>query len=111
MRRLLFNPLAQQPYATGEYNQYKFVLDKPLEYGHIYYCVIYNVRERFQTLCFINATYKDDTPITTPFIFYDIDGVNNIFCAKYMNNALIIMDDNFTATQNNDYMIYVYKLM
>ena len=111
MRRLLFNPLAQQPYAIGNYNQNKFVLDKPLEYGHIYYCVIYNEIERHQTSCFINTTYKADTPITTPFNLHDIDGVNNIFCAKYMDNELIIMDDNLTPTHNNDYVIYVYKLM
>ena len=44
MRRLLFNPLAQQPYASGEYdiNNQIFILDKPLETGHVYYAVIYS---------------------------------------------------------------------
>ena len=111
MRRLLFNPLAQQPYASGEYKQYKFVLDKPLELGHIYYCVIYDNRERFQTSCFINATHENYTPITTAFNFRDAEGINSIFCAKYIDNEIIIVDAINTPINDNESVIYVYKLM
>lgn len=42
MRRLLFNPLEQEPYTSGEYNNVKhlFYLDKGLKSGYYTYSII-----------------------------------------------------------------------
>ena len=71
MRRLLFNPLAQQPYASGEYDSQndKFVLDKSLEYGHLYYARIICTSTAYQTCCLIDTCNYAGEVWTTPFTF------------------------------------------
>lgn len=113
MRRLLFNPLAQQPYASGEYDNQnsKFVLDKTLEYGHLYYARIICTSADYQTSCLIDSCNYNGTVYTTPITLIAPNGDYKIFGAYLENNAIFVDEGNATIGTNDNYIIYIYKLM
>ena len=115
MRRLLFNPLEQQPYSSGEYDatNHKFVLDKPLEDDHLYYGYIVGTTYGYQS-CFLLDTYKKEeiSLYTTPFLFVASDGTLKSFSAYLEGNKLIIDTDGTTGVSNEDsYIISIYRSM
>lgn len=116
MRRLLFNPLAQKPYASGEYNNtnVNFVLDKSLEDEHLYYGHIVGKTYGYQS-CFLLDTHKKYETVlfyTTPFVFVASDGTLKSFTAWLEDNKLTIETDGTTGVSNEDnYIIYIYRLM
>ena len=113
MRRLLFNPLAQQPYASGEYDSLytRFVIDKPLEYGNLYIVQVYNtdLKEVSTTImdlthtgnCAISSLHlSDSTEIAEPFYLY-----YNKEAPTYINTG----SDQAQSLVNN-FVIYFYKV-
>ena len=116
MRRLLFNPLAQQPYASGvlDKSNNQFVLDNPLEEGHLYYCKIFSFTDSSLTTCIIDTTNGIDTHYTTPFVLIDVDtNYKNFYGMWYKNNAkhIVINTASASISTDDDYIIYVYKLI
>ena len=115
MRRLLFNPLAQQPYASGEYKfaNKEFVLDKSLEDGHLYYARIICDTFGYQSCFFLDThNVNEFSCYTTPFVFVASDGTLKSFTAKVEGNKLIIETNGTADVSNEDsFIIYIYKLM
>ena len=116
MRRLLFNPLAQQPYASGKLDKVnnRFVIDNPLEENHVYYCKIFSGTDTSLMPCIIDITMKTDTYYTTPFALLNANGDLKYFHGdcyiqepKYIN----IDTTNDTISTDDNYDIYIYKLM
>ena len=119
MRKLLFNPLAQQPYASGEYdpvNKY-FLLDKKLEKG-LYIYVLHTEETDVQVLVNIGLVYLNTNNISadkvrdldivyesvnTPYDFKILDGEEDyIRVSNIITNSPI--DDSY------NYTIYLYKV-
>lgn len=115
MRRLLFNPLAQKPYASGELDKvnHRFVIDKPLEENRVYYCKIISNTDVSMTTCIIDTT-KSDSHYTTPFVLLNNAGNYKYFYGDWYvaNKKYITIDTtNDTLSSDEDYIIYIYKLM
>ena len=119
MRRLLFNPLAQQPYASGEYDiQYqKFILDKPLELNHVYYAVVYSTgRKSTFGPTFIDFRFKkfeQQGVITSIPLYNDTDDVY-IFGLIFLENDInvnVVNPSVTPSTSDEGFKIYIYKLI
>lgn len=115
MRRLLFNPLAQKPCASGELDKVnnRFVLDNALKENHVYYCKIISSTDASITTCIIDTT-KTDSHYTTPFVLLNTAGDYKYFHGYlYINNKkyITINTTNDTPSSDDDYIIYIYKLM
>ena len=119
MRRLLFNPLAQQPYASSEYdsvNQY-FLLDKKLEKG-LYIYVLHTEETGVQVVVNIGLLYLSTNNISAdkvraleiayqsvdaPYDFKVLDGEE-----EYIRVSDIITKSPIDNSYN--YTIYFYKV-
>ena len=113
MRRLLFNPLEQEPYTSGEYDilNTKFVLDKSLEYGHLYYARIICTSSNYQTCCLIDTCNYESTIYTTPITLIAANDDYQIFGAYLENNSIVVDEGNATMGTTANYIIYIYKLI
>ena len=113
MRRLLFNPLDQESYASGEYDaqNVKFVLDKSLEYGHLYYARIICTTTAYQTCCLIDTCNYSGEIWTTPFAFIASNDDFKTLNAYLENNTIVIDGGNGAPSGTEKYSIYIYKLM
>ena len=113
MRRLLFNPLDQEPYASGEYDKAlnQFILDKPVESGHLYYARIISSSLESQTCCLIDASKNSSGIKISPFTFLNNQGFYDVFTGSIIDNYLTIDKDVNTPTADEDYIVYIYKLM
>ena len=113
MRRLLFNPLAQQPYASGELNMEtkQFLLDKKIEYGHLYYARIICTSYEYQTCCLIDACDYKNTIFTTPIAFIGSNDDFAVANARVDEGVLSIDEGSVTISTTNSYIVYIYKLM
>lgn len=119
MRRLLFNPLAQQPYASGEYytnsnDIARFTLDKAIERGHLYYGRIVSSSAANETLLMFDTLDNSvEEYVTTPFIMFDENGIPNHFYGTAINDSKYIeIDKNLhMPTADEDYTIYIYQLI
>lgn len=116
MRRLLFNPLEQEPYTSGTLDKVnnRFVLDNPLEKNHVYYCKIFSGTDTSITTCIIDTAMMSTSHYTTPFILLNANGNYKYFHGDwYVENKKYITIDttNDTPSSDDDYIIYIYKLM
>ena len=113
MRRLLFNPLAQQPYAIGEYNHVSevFVLDKNLERKQVYYLkIISGVYSYGPSI--LDFRNEEDFSVSNIAIL-DASGDPNcyaIYC-EAGSNIINISNINVSLEPNKQYSIYAYQSM
>ena len=119
MRRLLFNPLEQQPYASGEYAANsngiaRFTLDKPIEQGHLYYGRIVSSSAANETLLILDTLDTSvEEYVTTPFIMFASDGIPNHFYGTATKGSKYIDVDRKLKipTADESYIICIYQLM
>lgn len=116
MRRLLFNPLAQEPYASGKYDQVNkyFYIDRALETGFYTYLIVENDGSGQDTIHNGN-------------IYFETKLINNshstnIYYGNSTNIRIYVIDDGeakqLTATKSDgsfldsgiQYTIYLYKV-
>ena len=112
MRRMNYNPF-ETPYASGELNMEtnQFLLDKKLEYGHLYYARIICTSYEYQTCCLIDACNYKNTIFTTPIALIANNDDFNTFNARVDEGVLSIDEGNGTLSTTNSYIVYIYKLI
>lgn len=119
MRRLLFNPLAQKPYASGEYSSVNkiFLLDKKLEKGLYIYVmhteetgakVVVNIGLLYLNTNNISADKVRDLEIVyqsvnTPYDLQILDGEEDYIRVNNIITGLPI-DESY------NYTMYLYKV-
>lgn len=116
MRRLLFNPLVQQPYARGEYepSTHRFVLDKEIKANHLYYLFIESSSADSSTCALLDTRSTRSMLNTSVFAFIGVSGYERPFHAKASIDSkyiTIVLNDSDNPTTDEDYTIYVYQLM
>lgn len=116
MRRLLFNPLAQKPYASGEYvpSTHRFVLDKEIKANHLYYLFIESSSADSSTCALLDTRSTRSRHNTSVFAFIGASGSERPFHAKASidsNYITIVLNDGDNPTTDEDYTIHVYQLM
>ena len=116
MRRLLFNPLDQKPYASGEYepSTHRFVLDKKIKGNHLYYLLIESLSADTSTCALLDTRSTRGAIITSVFAFVGASGYERPFHASATtdrNYITIVLNDSDNPTTDEDYTIYVYQLM
>ena len=116
MRRLLFNPLAQQPYASGELDKIKgqFVLDKALEKGHIYIARVFNTDAEEVSTTILDLPATKYTYTMAPIIVSDMNGNSTLYVLSSSNDTPSCVDfvtaEGSPYPTNNSFAIYLYKL-
>ena len=113
MRRLLFNPLAQQPYASGVYDivNHYFVVDKKIELNHVYYLVFETPTSDSQTCAIVDTRNLRYEKLTSAFPFLNANGKYSIFFAKIDENHITLQGFGVNATSDEEYNVYIYQLM
>lgn len=115
MRRLLFNPLAQKPYASGEYvpSTQRFVLDKEIKANHLYYLFIESSSADSSTCALLDTRSTRSSHNTSVFAFIAASGYERPFHAKAFidSNYITIVLNGDNPTTDEDYTIHVYQLM
>ena len=117
MRRLLFNPLAQQPYTSGEYSaqQTAFYIDNEIVDNGLYFCIINEVvaGEQFkQHCCLLYFNEKNYGPD----VEYQAFGVADefkIWTSSYNSNLIFVryLIDEGVIDSSKEYTIYLYKVI
>lgn len=117
MRRLLFNPLDQKPYAFGKYDaQLKyFVLDKPLVYG-LYLCVLHVELAEAEINTYTSLLNCSTNNISKESLEYDV--LFNCDNTKYkmflyngdLTNVIVRNTDDSALNTSYNYKIYFYKV-
>lgn len=119
MRRLLFNPLEQEPYTSGEYNinEQKFILDKPLEANHIYYAIVYSdARLASFGPAFFDFRCKEFNQSIAVSSIPLLDGFDDTYIfglrASTDYNFIEVVHPTITpSTSDEGLVIYIYQLM
>lgn len=116
MRRLLFNPLAQQPYASGELDKIKaqFVLDKPLEKGHMYIARVFNTDIQEVSTTIIDLSVTNYTSSMAPVMVSDKNDNATLYVLFSQSDTPSYVDfvlaENSPYETNYSFVIYLYKL-
>ena len=116
MRRMIYNPF-ENVYSSGEYDpaQEKFVLDRNLETGHIYYAIIHS----HSLACsfgpaFFDITISEANDFTMSMCPIFNDSQDPImFGLRYNLRDKYIEPFNsaYSLAQGEDYTIYIYQLI
>ena len=117
MRRLLFNPLDQEPYASGEYNPSTkyFLLDKPLVYG-LYLCVMHVELAEAEINTYTSLLNCDTNNISKEALENDIlFNCDNTKYKMYLTNGdlqtvIVRNTDGSILDTSYNYKIYFYKV-
>lgn len=117
MRRLLFNPLDQEPCASGEYipSLKYFLLDKQLVYG-LYLCIMHVELAEAEINTYTSLLYCGTNNISKEQLEYDV--FFNCDNAKYkmfltdgdLTNIIVRNADNSVLDTSYNYTIYLYKV-
>ncbi len=118
MRRLLFNPLAQQPYATGEYSaqQQVFILDNPIVDTGLYFCIITrtSVGEQIKHDCCLIYFNEPKHSKDVEYITLGATPSYTLFTSTiYPRNYITIRNliDDSVIDSSYEYTIYLYKVI
>ena len=118
MRRLLFNPLAQQPYASGEYSaiQKAFILDNPIVDNGLYFCIITATSTGEQIAhecCFLylnEPKHTENVEYITLGVTYSYKlFISTIDSKKYVTIRNLL--DDSVIDSSLEYTIYLYKVI
>ena len=116
MRRLLFNPLAQEPYASGELdkNNGRFVLNKALEKGHIYIARVFNTDIQEVSTTIIDLSATNYTSAVAPVVVSDENDNATLYTLFSQNDTPSYVDFNLLESSpyptKYSFVIYLYKL-
>ena len=111
MRRMNYNPF-EKPFASGVFNQNRFVIDKPLELESIYFIMIYS--EPDSSIAFLSTYSNNKTNNnfhSTAFQDVDLNDQYSLFWLDYAlgKNKEINMG-GLNGPSNFERTIYIYKI-
>ena len=106
-----YNPF-EKPFASGEFSQIQFIIDKPLELESIYLIMIYS--EPDSSIAFL-STYSNnktnDNFHSSVFQDVDLNDQNSLFWLDYsLKTSDKIIMNGLNGPSNFERTIYIYKI-
>ena len=107
-----YNPF-EKPFASGEYdiNNHYFVVDKKIEFNHIYYLVFETPTSDSQTCAIVDTRNFRSDKFTSAFPFLNVNGEYSIFFAKIDENHITLQESAIRATSDEEYNVYIYQII